>query len=427
MATPSVAEKIADTQIEGRGVNDDLPPDNTGPEDHGSPAPRAREADTDREAPPVPANRRRLDKRDAIAARFKTGRGTNNEAAEDAAEILAFANQGLPPGMTEKPVVAAEEEAELPADREEEIPEQPVAKRKLNVRGREVELTEDELVAAAQRGLAGDSYFEEGRRTADEAKAALERVNVLLRDAPKGNRTPAGEHPAGEEAETPERGSAEHPELDPFVETVRLISYEDPEKAAASLRDLVRGEVQTASKQSATDAVEHERQRDELARNRKTLDAFKSDHADIANDPLAVTVVKTKVAEKQHEDLVAIGYDPAVLPRPDDLQEIGRWHLFARSKGFKVRSVETLLDEGTKDYQAWKGGGENDVVVEPPKGKPRVEVRLDRSERRANIPQQPSRAATPRPDADTPQPKNRSDVVAAMARTRNLARGRITA
>lgn len=426
MATPSVAEKIADTQIEGRGVNDDLPPDNTGPEDHGSPAPRAREADTDREAPPVPANRRRLDKRDAIAARFKTGRGTNNEAAEDAAEILAFANQGLPPGMTEKPAVAAE--AELPAELPEEIPEQPVAKRKLNVRGREVELTDDELVAAAQRGLAGDTYLEDARRISDDAKANAARVEVLLREAKgQGVRPPAGEHPAGEEAETPERGSAEHPELDPFVETVRQIAYEDPEKAAASLRDLVRGEVQTASKQSATDAVEHERQRDELARNRKTLDAFKSDHADIANDPLAVTVVKTKVAEKQHEDLVAIGYDPAVLPRSDDLQEIGRWHLFARSKGFKVRSVETLLDEGTKDYQAWKGGGEKDAVVEPPKGKPRVEVRLDRSERRANIPQQPSRAATPRPDADTPQPKNRADVVAAMARTRNLARGRITA
>lgn len=373
----------------------------------------------DAETPPPPPDRRRVDPRDAIVARFREGRETD-ESESDAAEIRRFANQGLPPEMVEPP------EPELEVEPEPE-PETVAPRRRVKVRGQEIELTDEELIAAAQKGLAGDSYFEEGRRTADEAKQALDRVNVLLRQTEQGLRTPAAEHPGDQTAEPEARGAPEHPEVDPFVDAVKQIAYEEPEKAGATLRALVENVVRAGTKPATQEVLRETRQSDELARSRAAMTASIGKHQDIAQDPMAIAAIQHQIAVDQLEDLKALGIEESALPKTRD--EIGRWHLFYRAEGMKVTPMAQLFTDAIDRFQKWKGGTAEPPVADPTRRVgPRVEVSIDRTQRRANIPQQPTRAVAPRPDSRQPTPpQDRSAVVQRMMEQRAKTRGRVVA
>lgn len=393
----------------------ELVPEITAAEDTGTPPVVASEPPQPRPTPQV-----RPDKRSDIAARFREKRGIS-EADEDAAEIREFTQSGIPPEMREAPPAV-----EPAAEATPPVAAEPAAKptRKVVVFGNEMEIPEDELIAHAQKSLAAEHILDEAKRVREETRADRARVDELLRSSRDQGQRPA--QPAadqhGPEGTQPTDG-ADQP--DPYAEAIRQIAYEDPEQAAQTLRSLIATETKSAAEQAAHTTVKSERQRDELGRNRAALADFKDKNPDIANDVFAVTVVKTKIAQEQLNDLAAVGYSPDVLPKPSDLDEIGRWHLFARSEGLKVRSIPELLETGIKGYKDWKGGGEKPAASG--KTTPRIEVTLDRAERRQHIPQQPTRTVTPRPDqTGSSQPTNRSAVVEAMKqRTRGTPRGRV--
>jgi hypothetical protein len=430
---PSKAEQIAEAQ--GRIDRKEVPRDGnpsdgiieqsaetTGPDDvgtEGNGGIRAQEQTEERQAPQV-----RPDPRAEIAKRFSERR-VRSEEADDVAELRAFANQGVPPEMT------AQSE---PEQQQTEQTEQPlVVKRKVKVRGQELELSEEELLAAAQRGLAGDSYMDEARRKADEASSTLTRVNTLLQQTEQRVRGPAAEHPGSETTETPAPGteaSGEHPAeeaVDPWVDAVKQLQFEAPEEAAKTLKTIVEGVVAKGAKQGAQETLREDRRRDELARNFKTLEDLKTKHPDIASDPKAVAAVKTDVAAMQYEDLKALGFTEAQLPNPTDQKELGRWHLHYRHEGAKVRPMNDLMETAVSDFRKWKGTPAETPQDQIPTAKPRVEVKVDRTQRRETIPQQPNRSVTPRADQGQPQQRSRSEVVAAMARRRAEPRGRVVA
>jgi hypothetical protein len=441
----SKAEQIAEGQrrvdqgIVPRDTNPsnetiDQSPETTGPEDTGTEAVQF-DQPQDRQA----QKPNRIDPRQAIYDRFRADRVTN-EAAEDVAELRAFANQGAPPEMLEQPQAEQQQPEQQSRQQQPEQQDQDkplVISRMLKVRGQEIDpstLSEQQLIGALQKGLAGDDYLNEARSKADEATAALQRVNTLMQQTEQRVRGPAAEHPGSETTGTPAPGQTdaigEHPAeaaVDPWVDAVKQIAFEEPEKAAKTLQTIVEGIVAKGAKQGAKEQLYEDRKSDELARNKRMLEDFKTKHPDIASDPRAVAAVKTDVATMQYADLLALGFAETALPKVTDTQELARWHLHYRTEGAKVRPIGDLMEKAVTDFRTWKGSPAETPPESQPVAKPRVVVKLDRTERRETIPQQPNRSVSPRPDAGQPQQRDRSDVVAQMARTRAAPRGRVVA
>lgn len=411
--TPSKAEQIA--EAEARGGRPADPPEGAGeaqpsagleataPGDEiATPRPPASgEREVETRSPMKPT---RVDPRDAIVKKFRAEVRPAAENDSDAQEIRRFANQGLPPELVDPPeperaAEQQEEAAELPPVDEQLEPERAAEagpKRKVKVRGREIELTDAELLDAAQRGLAGDSYFDEARAKANEANDALRRVNELLAQTrEQGVRQPAAEHPGGERTGTPEATAGEHPAEPSTVDLVKMITFEDPEKAAEALDKFIEARVASTAAKTTQQSLVADREGEELSRSRAAVGRFMEANQELASDPRAVVVIKDDIARLQLEDIKKLGIEEGLLPKTPD--QIGRWHLFYRAKGYQVRTMPELLEAGAKSYREWRGDKpETPAVDTGRRAAPRVAATVDRTARRATLQQQPTRAAVPR-------------------------------
>ena len=364
----------------------------------------------------------RVDRRAEIVAGFREHRETS-DAADDVAELRQFAHDGVPPEMVreEEPEAGT---VEPEAEPEPEARPQPVLNRKVKVRGQEIDLStlsEEQIVAAIQKGIAGDSYLDEARSKADQASAALERVNTLLaQQGTQGVRGPGAEHPGTETTKPEGTTDPEHPEVDPYESVVNKIAFEDPKEAAKSLRALVEGANDPRRIQPVvTQALQQTRADDELARSKAMRDRFAAERKDIAEDPLAVAVLQQDIAGRQYQDLKALGFEDHQLPKTRE--EIAKWHLHYRGEGMRVRSMETLFNESIAKYDEWKGGPKPAETNR--QAPPRIAATIDRTERRARLPQQPTRTAVPqRTNAEQPQQRDRSAVVQEMIAARKAPR-----
>ncbi len=429
-ATP---EEIA---AAGDGVDDtsrsELPPQQRLQDPGDQPAERA--------APPTP----RVDqKRADIVSRFRQDRTTQ---VSDRDEISDFARSGLPQDFAHPVPDLAAEEAPVVADPEETPqvatpqaqPPQP-KKVKVKVRGQEMEITEDEYHAAAQKALAADNYL-------DEARSKLDQVDALLRDTRTRAQHPGqpSEHPAGQntvqpgEPEPHQPVEPQQPEDDPLDKAIEAIQYGDPAEAKTLLNNTIERRAEQVASKVVTNTLQSQKVADEIGRSKAVLEDFKAQHPELASDPRARAAMEATVYELQIEDLKELGVDPSQIKTQTGRvtpADIAQAHLWYRVNGYKVRSPAVLLQKAHTDFLEWKGtpnadGGEVDPNPQPPVP-PRVEVRVDRDQRRQAIPTQPSRSAAPqRPGAPVqtvPQTRDRSQIVADMQAKRARPRGQVTA
>lgn len=395
------------------------------------PAARQTAPEGEHAAKPAPPAKSAFDQRRAdIVARFRTSRTEEAEAARD--DISDFARSGMPPEF-EPPAPPVEPAAEPAADPAAPLEDPPASQTyKVKVRGQEIEMSQEDLIAHAQKSLAGDSYLEEG-------KSKLKEVDALLRET-RDKASRAGQdgahHAAPQSAQpaepaSPDGADPQHPE-DPIAKLIETIQFGDPAEARELLQNTIEG---VANKAVATN-LESQRMQDEGARAMKVLTDFEGQHPEIAKDKRARAAIESDVFDLQVEDIAALGVDPAKL-RPDgqpptsgDVALAHRWY---RAKGFKVRTPQELLETATKNFMDWKGVKQDPKPDQTPadpasKAAPRVDLTVDRTARRQAIPQQPSRTVAPKPDAQqAPQARDRSDIVRSMAAKRNEPRGRVVA
>jgi hypothetical protein len=425
MTTPSKTEQqqeaLQRARERGHGAPDNVQPpvdDNTTPAE--LPADTSPPPEVVAQDEPAGKPKRFTDpKRNAIVARFRENRST--EADEDAAEILAFAHHGIPPELVSRPRAVEPEPEPDPVVEDTPPADAPVKRTKVIVRGREMELSDEELLAHAQKSLAADDYL-------GEAKGKLDEVNQLLRDtrtraAPGPTpHTPAPQ--AGERTDQPTDTPVEHPARKPMSKVVELLQFGDPEEAAAELDR----SIDERAAQRSSQALQRERLRNETTRSHRFLQEFATEHPDLAQDSYASAAMEKRLFELQREDLVKLaksfGKDESVVPTSP--AAIAQWHLYYRTEGHPVRDVPNLLKQTRDDFVSWRDKGKPAKEEPAPKpAAPRVEVVVDRSARRATIPQQPSRTVTPKPDAAVtpPAPRDRSAIVAQMQRQRAKNRG----
>lgn len=459
MAAPSKAEQEAESKARNEagiepstaqaieGADHD-----SGAETGGQPPQRqARTPAANNEAErPAPSVKSKFDsRRNDIVSRFRANRTVDDEANRD--DISDFAKSGLPPEFA-APVPALEDERTQPQDGEvedaaadtgaapgaadpaAEQQQQPAALPKtvkVKVFGQERELTLEEVVAHAQIAMASDGLLEASKTRIREADELLRSVKdkVARTDQP-GQHQPGQERAQTDELQ-PAANGVEHHDT-PIAKLIEAMQFGDPAEAAVLLENTIQQTSAKASAKAVVEALERSSLQDEGARTAKVLADFKAAHPELAADPLASAAIERRVYDIQLEDIKALGVDPKLLPTeipgvltPGDIATAHRWY---RSKGFKVKSPQDMLERATADVLEWRGVKPTTTEPADParKAQPRVDVSVDRTARRQAIPQQPSRTATPRPDARQQQPatRDRSQVVAEMANRRLAPRGK---
>ena len=446
MAVPSKAEQ--DAEARGRaesGVDPHETANALNVIDDGATAPSTEqhtrspaEAGNERAQRPAPTVRSASDdKRNAIIARFRANRG--EEAAQNTDEISDFTRSGMPPEFAEPnaPVIQ-EPEPEPPAAEVEAAPAPaPTPQRvKLKVNGQEIEMSLEEAIAKAQIAVAADNVLDQAKSRLREVDNMLAntRTNLARPEQPGANQTGQNETQQTEQRSTD--GTVPANQGDDITKLIEAMQFGDPADARTLFEDTIQKRTAAAVTPAVQAELQNQRLRDEGARTAKVLEDFKAKHADLADDPMANVAIERKVYDLQLDDLRALGVDANQIPTahggpptPGDIALAHRWY---RANGFQVMPPETMLEKATEAFLQWKGVAkptQEPANPAPNRASPRIDVSVDRTARRAAIPQQPSRAASPKPDAQRqPAPsRDRSSVVQQEMQRRNLPRGRVVA
>lgn len=199
------------------------------------------------------------DKRAEIARKFREERDSRN--GEDSLEIVpsdrekTFFGEGV---ETRQDRVNRQREAR--GETTEQI-QQP-AMRTLKVNGREIQVSEDDLIKHASRSLAGDDHLDASKRARDEANQILGEMRSLRAAIP------AGEQQEPNRAEEPAETAAilDGIDLDQLADRIQLGERGD---AKAALAELATGIIQSVKgnlDRDVTEVVENRhRQSDAVA------------------------------------------------------------------------------------------------------------------------------------------------------------------
>jgi hypothetical protein len=336
------------------------------------------------------------DRRAAIQARFRDKR------VNDVAEL-----------EHERETILAAQRGELPPDDAaamQDVLHQGPQHIKLKIRGQDVEFTTDQLIALAQKGAAGDSYLAESRSILDQAKAEAQRIVNAAHQAQQ--RAPFNDQQ--------------------FDELYSALVYEDEEGGKAKLRDAVRS-LAVQHVQQQQQQVQAQRNQAEFEKGQRELAAFQAENPALAQDEFAMTMMGERMFSLFAADLQAAGVD---LSQLKSKEAIANTHLSMRAAGLPVRSVKDVMNTARNEYVAWRNGGPAPPNPEPPappaalrQGPARIAVNINRDARRAMIPAQPPRAATPmrRVPEETPVDRTtqetRSAAAQKMIAQRRRARG----
>lgn len=309
---------------------------------------------------------------------------------------------------------------DLAAEEEQQQQEQPVkaaaqeqqpAKKRLIVRGQEMFLTDDEILARASMVTAADSYLKEARDILDEAKT------IKAERAGRDRRHPDGQSSTqdDEQALEPPHDDQRHPADTKRV--VELIQFGDPEEAANALDEII-----DRKSDEKTDKRQLERViNNDLVKSKKALKDFVAANPDLNADKMAAIAIEANLYDVYAEEIQALGVvDADKIPK--DPKQLADWHRFYRVHGHQVSDAAKALEKAKDRFVAWRGKPPEQQQTRKA-AQDRVEVTVNRTDRRAAIPNQPTRAVSPRPDSATrpTATKSRSDVISGMKRSRGQA------
>jgi hypothetical protein len=297
-----------------------------------------------------------------IAARFKAQREQRQEEIVNAAHADIF---------------------DAPAD-----PSQDAARTiKVKVRHEIRELPEDEVIAAAQKTLAGDGYLEEARRLLEDAK------QVASSRPHQG-----GSDPAYTNRQTDEADAQSHQTDDDRALAERL-QFGSPDEAAAVIAQL--RQAGTSAPDAVRRAVYDTQRATDVTRAKRSYDVFVRANEDLVKDPIAHAAMEAAFYNGLRQDLRTLGYTDDQLPRANE--RLVEAHRFHRIQGQDVRDTAALLEDSRQAVEKFRGAWSSEQPA-PPARKDSVTVRVDRSERRAGIPLQPARSALPTSSSAAAQP-----------------------
>jgi hypothetical protein len=354
--------------------------DDAGQDDGGEPAPRAARAE-----PSLPPS---VLKRQQIIEKYRRPDTREFDGDLTRPENLygEVADEHLEPAPdADEPGVSAEDRAAA------ELQPEPKKTFKLTVRGKVVEMSEDEVLARAQKVEAADSYLEESRQLLQDAK------EIRAERAGRATQHPEGDNNTQDDGqvsnETDQQSRTHGPDLKSIIDEIQ---FGDPDKAARALAETIQ---RTAREVATTAANEGHVQRliaNDLKRSQDDLAAFRVANRDLAGDEIAEQVISNQVLKIYREEILGLGLDETQIPK--DPKELSDYHRFYRVNGYNVSKTSDILNKAKDGFVSWRDGVSPTNSKQPARSKaePRITVNVDRTERRQAIPQQPTRAVAPR-------------------------------
>lgn len=289
---------------------------------------------------------------------------------------------------------------------------------KLKVLGQDIELPEEEVVAQAQKALAGDAYLNDAKRKATEANEILEKAKRGASSRPdQGDRT--AQDPPEPDPSDPQRSDQNDDGLEDVVDKLQFGTREE---AAAELRKvLAKAKPAAMDPEQMEEVVLRGKMRDYATEATRKFKAFEADNPDLAKDKNARAVMATMLADGYREDLERIGVPKERIP--EGLEQLEVFHAYYSVTGRDTRSPDQLLNSSKDRFVKWRGpaGGTQQQKTDPSQSRQQPRVVVDRTARREGIPTQPARAAAPQQAApsDTRQDPPRSAAVRKLMVQRN--------
>lgn len=361
--------------------------------------------------------------RDEINARFREDRAKQAETDKED-DIDEFNRAGLPQDFGLEPEPGPEP---APEPIEPIIAAKPAPQMvKIKVRGEEKEVPIEDLIAQAQKSYAAEDYLDEAKARLKSAADFETEIRARAERTAQPGVHPAGKDPAQTGVDPAAKADPQHPE--DGKKLVEAFQFGDPEEASRLLNEEIDRRSTIKVDATVKEQLLQQRLRDEATRAAATVKQFAEKHPDIAGDEAARAVIEVNTLRIQTEDLRKLGLDPARI-RSDGFAatpaDIAQAHRYYRAEGFAVTSAAEMLESALSKYQEWRGvkTPEPTAAAPPLQAAPRIEVSVQRQERRATVSQQPSRTSTPR-QVDQPTPaRDRSDIVQAMQKRQATLRG----
>lgn len=399
----------------------------------GSPAVEADTGDEGAAAqPPRMAHEDRLDRLNGIASRM---RGRRTRAAIEATGDFTDPSQTY----GDLPIEGQEQEAdgEQAGGAEPEPPappaDAPVEPRKfrIKVRGQDRELTEDELIARAQKVESADDYLAESRRILDEAKARRRSgQNVAPSEDDIDNGDDGG-------AETRGGNTGGDPDgIDELAGVIEEIQLGDPREAATKIAKVIDDRVRNGAR---TVSFEDQVKAD-FSRSMSEYEAFVKANPELVKDEATQGAVRALLFDEYRKDLREIGLKDDEIPtNPEHLAGVHRVH---RVRTGRLRDTTALLTAAKGSFQSWREGkpaaspARPSGTQQPASRTPspnvgsdgRVRVTVDRTaNRQAMPPQTPRGSSAPQAPAQPSQPMTRSQAIQRMREQRRTGKGSLTA
>lgn len=297
-----------------------------------------------------------------------------------------------------------EPEPGVPAEQREQQQPRMITR---TVRNQQITRTEDEWLELATKVDAADSYLEEGRALLEDAKRIKAERAGQDPQHPEG-RTSTQDHGQDDDHSNQERHNA--PDLKSVVEKIQ---FGDPEEAARELGAVIN----TTALKIANEGHIQRLVNNDLAKSKADLKAFREANPTLDNDPIASNVIENAVYRIYRDEIRSLGVEEALIPQ--DPKALADWHRLYRVHGREVSKPADVLVKAKAQLDSWRGAPPQKQATRPKETAPRVNVNVDRTERRMAIPVQPSRAVAPRRDAPpVQQESSRKQAVAEMRRAR---------
>lgn len=289
---------------------------------------------------------------------------------------------------------------------------EPERKHRLKIRGQEVEMTDAEVIALAQKNGAADDYLAESRRIRDE-------IDVLRREFRKAP-----------EGETEEQRLVREQKVDRIAKAIDMIqSGGDPAEAQAILKEEVAEQARTAARDMIeTDRIEVRAQTYDRDFEQGYSEARETDgHSDLIDNPITfnmVTSLSTEMQRRLMADAVG-GLDQNTRAAfaqagitPENLASYAPHEVTALYKDMSLKGYQ-LPQPSAIIRSAAKTIAENLPGTTPPRTAPTPEPQpqpaLDRSARKEAI-VSPERTSIPRPQPGREPPPSTPPQRAAQAR-----------
>lgn len=408
-----MADKLTNEQIaeENRQAND-LPNDRAEPaREPAAEAPEPREAERETEKKEIPVGSKFANKRDSIYKKHRDRREPAEGEEEFAAvppdrEKVFFGQDVETRSDREARRAQAREEASRPEPAEQPAAEEPPVeqpaqtRQRLKVNGREVELSDDEVRAYAQKAIAAEDILGQAKQVRAEQQSILEE----LRNA-RAHQSQDGKQPSTPQGATEPETQPDDDELDDIIDKLQV---GDPAEAKAALRkygeslenrliERIGNLDERIADTTRTLSEISDRQR----QTRETLEEFGKDYPEFNESVPLQTALAHETASRMKQAMLDIGVREETLDGIkrkygyDDNQTVAFAYRTLQQQDYELKDHATLLREAAEGLRQTFG-----AKPEPkPAPTPTATGIDERTERKRAMAPQPRRA-TAAPTAD---------------------------